>query len=100
MVLKLKSNKGQLAMKPDTKRLISPPMHQIATKCSAVNAAWDNWISVLLRGGITVEQVNEHIPFLGALLKNEQDTEAMTRFDEAGGNMPKAWSDLGPRYNQ
>ena len=59
-----------------------------------------DWISVLLRGGITVEQVNEHIPFLGALLKNEQDTEAMQRFDEAGGDMPKAWSDLGPRYNQ
>ena len=47
-----------------------------------------------------MEQVNEHIPFLGALLKNEQDTEAMQRFDEAGGDMPKAWSELGPRYNQ
>lgn len=59
-----------------------------------------DWISVLLRGGIAVEQVNEHIPFLGALLKNEQDTEAMQRYDEGGGDMPKAWSDLGPRYNQ
>jgi MoxR-like ATPase len=59
-----------------------------------------DWIAVLLRSGITVDQLESHIPFLGALLKNEQDTEAVTRFAQAGGDFPVRWGDLGPRYNQ
>ena len=44
--------------------------------------------------------MKEHIPFLGSLLKNEQDTTAMQGFEERGGSMPSDWSELGPRYNQ
>jgi MoxR-like ATPase len=59
-----------------------------------------DWISALLRSGINQEQLEAHIPFLGSLLKNEQDTAAMGDFAERGGQMPSSWSDLGPRYNQ
>ncbi len=59
-----------------------------------------DWISALLRSGVTPDQVSQSIPFLGALLKNEQDTEALGRYQEGGGAMPKDWSELGPRYNQ
>ena len=59
-----------------------------------------DWISVLLRAGVTQEQVTSHIPFLGSLLKNEQDTEALTQYQSADGKFPDSWSDLGPRYNQ
>ena len=59
-----------------------------------------DWISALLRSGITPEQVESHIPFLGSLLKNEQDTEALGQFDESDSQMPTSWSDLGPRYQQ
>jgi len=57
-----------------------------------------DWISVLLRAGMTADDIEQHIPFLGALLKNEQDTAALERYDEEGGRYPKDWSDLGPRY--
>lgn len=59
-----------------------------------------DWIAALLRSGITTEQVEEHIPFLGALLKNEQDTDALSRYRARGGALPRQWSDLGPRYHQ
>jgi MoxR-like ATPase len=59
-----------------------------------------DWIAALLRSGVSQDQVESHIPFLGSLLKNEQDTAAMGDFDERGGQMPSQWSDLGPRYNQ
>ena len=59
-----------------------------------------DWISVLLRSGISEEQLTSHIPFLGSLLKNEQDTDALNQFTESGGGLPSKWSDLGPRYNQ
>jgi MoxR-like ATPase len=59
-----------------------------------------DWIAALLRSGISLEQVESHIPFLGSLLKNEQDTEALQSYAEAGGEVPKQWSDLGPKYNQ
>lgn len=59
-----------------------------------------DWISALLRSGITPGQVESHIPFLGSLLKNEQDTEALQNYSESDGKMPTAWSDLGPRFNQ
>ena len=59
-----------------------------------------DWISALLRSGIGVEKLESHIPFLGALLKNEQDTEALDSYQVKGGALPKSWRELGPRYNQ
>jgi MoxR-like ATPase len=59
-----------------------------------------DWIAALLRAGMTPDQIEAHIPFLGALLKNEQDTDALQRYDEGGGRYPTSWSELGPRYNQ
>jgi MoxR-like ATPase len=59
-----------------------------------------DWISALLRSGMTLEQLEAHIPFVGALLKKEQDVDAVVQFDQKGGKYPKRWADLGPRYNQ
>ena len=59
-----------------------------------------DWIAALLRSGVTADQVEAHIPFLGALLKKEQDVEALDSYDKRGGRYPSKWSDLGPRYNQ
>jgi len=59
-----------------------------------------DWIAALLRSGITRAQLEAHIPFLGSLLKNEQDTEAFQSYVEGDGKLPRDWSDLGPRYNQ
>jgi MoxR-like ATPase len=59
-----------------------------------------DWISALLRSGIGAEQLESHIPFLGALLKNEQDTEALDSYQVKGGTFPNSWRELGPRYNQ
>jgi MoxR-like ATPase len=59
-----------------------------------------DWISALLRAGITQEQLEAHIPFLGTLLKKEQDADALQRYDQRGGRYPASWSELGPRYNQ
>ena len=59
-----------------------------------------DWISALLRAGVSTEQLESHIPFLGALLKKEQDHDSVRVFDERSGKYPKKWADLGPRYNQ
>ena len=59
-----------------------------------------DWIAALLRSGVSEEKMKEHIPFLGSLLKNEQDTTALQQFEQGGGQMPDSWSDLGPKYNQ
>ncbi|MFN8626628.1 MAG: hypothetical protein U0587_11710 [Candidatus Binatia bacterium] len=59
-----------------------------------------DWISALLRSGISLAKIEEHIPFVGTLLKKEQDVDALLRYDEKGGRFPKSWQDLGPRYNQ
>ncbi len=59
-----------------------------------------DWIAALRRAGISADQIEAHIPFLGALLKNEQDTEAFDEYERRGGAYPSSWSDLGPRYNQ
>ncbi len=58
-----------------------------------------DWISVLLRSGMSKDDIEQHIPFLGALLKNEQDTEALDQYADRGGSYPSEWADLGPRYN-
>ena len=59
-----------------------------------------DWISALLRSGISMDQIESHIPFVGALLKTEQDVDALNRFDQKAGRYPTKWSELGPRYNQ
>ncbi len=59
-----------------------------------------DWISALLRAGITQDQLEAHIPFIGALLKKEQDADALQRFDAKSGRYPTTWKELGPRYNQ
>jgi MoxR-like ATPase len=59
-----------------------------------------DWISALQRSGISQSQIEAHIPFIGALLKTEQDVDALQRFDQKSGKYPARWADLGPRYNQ
>jgi MoxR-like ATPase len=59
-----------------------------------------DWIAALLRAGISQDQLEAHIPFVGALLKKEQDAEALQRFDAKSGRYPTSWKELGPRYNQ
>jgi MoxR-like ATPase len=59
-----------------------------------------DWISALLRSGLSADKIEAHIPFLGALLKKEQDVEALQSYDTRGGKYPAKWSDLGPRFNQ
>jgi len=59
-----------------------------------------DWISALLRSGIGMEKIEAHIPFVGALLKKEQDVDALQQYNEKGGRYPKSWQDMGPRYNQ
>jgi MoxR-like ATPase len=71
---------SQLRKKPSTSELI-------------------DWISVLLRSGMSADDIEAHIPFLGSLLKNEQDHDALDQFHERGGRYPSDWSQLGPRYN-
>jgi MoxR-like ATPase len=59
-----------------------------------------DWIAALLRSGCTKQQVESHIPFLGSLLKNEQDTDAVSDYLGRDGQLPNKWSDLGPKYDQ
>jgi hypothetical protein len=59
-----------------------------------------DWISALLRSGISQKKIEEHIPFIGALLKKEQDVDALGEYDKRSGKYPNKWEDLGPRFNQ
>jgi hypothetical protein len=43
---------------------------------------------------------SELIDWISALLKKEQDVDALLKYDEKGGRFPKSWQELGPRYNQ
>src|SRR6478672_1647208 len=56
-----------------------------------------DWISALLRSGVSMDKVEEHIPFVGALLKKEQDVDALLQYGSKGGRYPKSWQELGPR---
>jgi len=71
---------GELRKKPSTSELI-------------------DWIAVLQRSGISISDIEANIPFLGALLKNEKDTEALGKYHERGGRYPSSWKDLGPKFN-
>ena len=59
-----------------------------------------DWIAALRRAGLSGDAIEAHIPFIGSLLKTEQDSEALKRYAQQGGAMPSSWADLGPRYNQ
>jgi MoxR-like ATPase len=72
---------GELRKKPSTSELI-------------------DWIAALLRSGISQSQLESQIPFLGSLLKNEQDTEAMLDYKERRGKLPSQWGELGPKFRQ
>jgi MoxR-like ATPase len=72
---------GELRKKPSTSELV-------------------DWISALTRAGVSVDKIEAHIPFLGSLLKKEQDVDALGQYDSRGGRYPKNWADLGPRYQQ
>jgi MoxR-like ATPase len=57
-----------------------------------------DWITGLLRAGVNPSQLEAEIPFMGALLKNEQDTRAIGSFLERGGTLPKNFEEMkGPR---
>ena len=59
-----------------------------------------DWISALMRSGVGIDKVEAHIPFVGALLKKEQDVDAVSHYHSGGGRYPTKWAELGPRYNQ
>jgi MoxR-like ATPase len=59
-----------------------------------------DWIAALLRSGVTRSRLEAHIPFLGSLLKNEQDTDSLLEYTSKGGSLPRRWEDLGPKFNQ
>ncbi len=44
-----------------------------------------DWIKALMLGGIGPDKISSEIPFLGTLLKNEQDTGRFVRFSNAQG---------------
>jgi MoxR-like ATPase len=54
-----------------------------------------DWIAVLKRTGVKDVRLDQNLPFLGALLKKEQDTRAIESFVARGGKTPKAFSELG-----
>ncbi len=54
-----------------------------------------DWITALVRGGVDAGRLESEIPFLGALLKNEQDTRAIESFRVRGGRLPSSFEELG-----
>jgi len=54
-----------------------------------------DWITALVRGGVDPGRLESEIPFLGALLKNEQDTRAIESFRARGGKPPSSFEELG-----
>ncbi len=53
-----------------------------------------DWITALLRAGANPSQLESEIPFVGALLKNEQDTRAIEQFTSRGGTPPNSFEAL------
>jgi MoxR-like ATPase len=54
-----------------------------------------DWITALLRAGIDPSELESELPFMGALLKNEQDTRAIQVFQDRGGKTPVSFEELG-----
>jgi MoxR-like ATPase len=74
-------NQSELRKKPSTSELI-------------------DWIAALLRSGLEPSKLEQHLPFLGTLLKNEQDVDALQRYRDGGGRLPQNWKELGSRFAQ
>ena len=53
-----------------------------------------DWITALLRAGADPKNVEAEIPFMGALLKNEQDTHVISKFMDRGGKPPSSFEEL------
>jgi MoxR-like ATPase len=56
-----------------------------------------DWITALVRAGADASHLASEIPFMGALLKNEQDTRAIESFRERGGKPPASFEELGDK---
>ena len=60
-----------------------------------------DWIAALLRSGVTQQQVEPHIPFLGdAAQERAGRRRARSATPNGGGALPRKWADLGPQYSQ
>tara|TARA_B100001093_G_scaffold502657_1_gene555936 strand:- start:479 stop:1330 length:852 start_codon:yes stop_codon:yes gene_type:complete len=46
-----------------------------------------DWISALVKGGVTEDELANRVPFLGTLLKKEQDLDTLERFKSRRGRM-------------
>ena len=53
-----------------------------------------DWITALLRAGANPSDLMAELPFMGALLKNEQDTRAIQSFQDRGGKTPSSFEEL------
>ena len=53
-----------------------------------------DWITALLRAGADPSHLESELPFMGALLKNEQDTRAIQTFQDRGGKTPSNFEEL------
>jgi len=54
-----------------------------------------DWITALVRAGIPPSRLEAEVPFMGALLKNEQDTRAIESYVARGGKTPKSFNEMG-----
>jgi MoxR-like ATPase len=54
-----------------------------------------DWITALLRAGLDPNHLESEIPFMGALLKNEQDTRAIGGYLGRGGKLPTDLEEVG-----
>jgi MoxR-like ATPase len=53
-----------------------------------------DWITALLRAGADPSHLESELPFMGALLKNEQDTRSIQAFQDRGGKTPTSFEEL------
>jgi MoxR-like ATPase len=53
-----------------------------------------DWIGALLQGGMRPEVMHGKLPFLGVLLKKEQDVAVVDGWRERGGAVPETWDAL------
>jgi MoxR-like ATPase len=44
-----------------------------------------DWIKALAMGGLDIEKMTSEVPFLGTLIKSEQDTDRVARMAQSGG---------------
>jgi MoxR-like ATPase len=53
-----------------------------------------DWITALLRAGANPGRLEAEIPFMGALLKNEQDTKVISQYLDRDGKLPTSMEEL------